>query len=404
MTKLLRVKPVVIVMIFSLCYIGNMQRILNIRGLDKAPHNNSNQLFSDGTIYYGRPYASDYNAMHTLDLNQNTSISTPPRVEFSARQNVPSFPNSKTFGSKGLHLDHTSDSVLISDRLCANVPFVAGRVGMAEVFTVQDFLSGKIIHGGRGDPKTASGIYPVTTEGLKAFASVYVESLKSLEGPDLLATFPNIRSAEMSVFPKTVSDTVRIVHHRSLEPYYIPDKPWSRCLLGKTVLIIHPFRDSIECQLRRASDLFPGTTILPNFSTKFVKMFQCLGGSKCPHRNWQETLRATMELIDGVGHFDVAIIGAGSYSLPLAVYCKQKKGAAAIVMGGSSQLLFGLKGRRWDTHPILRNLYNGAWIYPLGVDTPSDAGTIEQGGPYWGNGAQVKVTCPVTDVTQRGTL
>ena len=67
MTNLLRVKAVVIVMIFYLCYIGNMQRILNIRGPDKAPHNNSNQLFSDGTPYYGRPYASDHNAMHTLD-------------------------------------------------------------------------------------------------------------------------------------------------------------------------------------------------------------------------------------------------------------------------------------------------------------------------------------------------
>ena len=101
MTKLLRVKAVVIVMIFSLCYIGNMQRILNIRGPDKATHNKSNQLFSDGTPYYGRHYVSADNAMHTMDLNKNTSISNTNRV-FSARENVSSFPNSKTFGSKGL--------------------------------------------------------------------------------------------------------------------------------------------------------------------------------------------------------------------------------------------------------------------------------------------------------------
>ena len=32
-----------------------------------------------------------------------------------------------------------------------------------------------------------------------------------------------------------------------------------------------------------------------------------------------------------VHDFDIAIIGAGSYSLPLAVHCKQKKNASAII-------------------------------------------------------------------------
>ena len=306
-----------------------------------------------------------------------------------------SFPTPKDLNSRHLYLDPVVGNEAISSRLCANVTFIAGRVGMAEIFTVQDFLSGRVVEGGRGDPKKASGIYPETKDGLNAFAAEYAKSLMSLGAQDLLASFPNIRGAESAVFSKIVSDRVQIVHHRSLEPFYFPDHPWSRHLAGKMVLIVHPFRDSIECQLRRASDLFPGTQILPVFSAKLVKMFQCLGGSKCPHNDWHGTLRATIGLIDGVGHFDIAIIGAGSYSLPLAVHCKQEKNASAIIIGGASQLLFGLKGRRWDQHPVLRNLYKSAWIYPLKVDTPLDAASIEHGGPYWGRGAQVATTCPV---------
>jgi hypothetical protein len=384
-------KAVVMLSVFFLCYTGvvlrysqrPIARSSSVWNLDKARP-------SSFAVYTAEP---DVHA--TLPQANHQEVGGRPE---NATKTASSFPSAKDLGSKNLNLDPASDNVLISNRLCANVSFVAARVGMAEIFTVQDFLAGKIVKGGRGDPKRASGIYPETVEGLTAFATVYTESLKSLGAPDVLATFPNIRGAESAVFSRTVAASVPIVHHRSLEPFYFPDKPWSRCLLGKTVLIVHPFRDSIECQLRRASDLFPGTSILPAFSTKLVKMFQCLGGSKCPHRNWQETLRATTDLIDRVGHFDVAIIGAGSYSLPLAIYCKQEKGAAAIVIGGASQLLFGLKGHRWDQHPILRNLYNGAWMYPLKVDTPSDASSIEHGGPYWGRGAHVGLTCPVVDV------
>lgn len=45
---------------------------------------------------------------------------------------------------------------------------------------------------------------------------------------------------------------------------------------------------------------------------------------------------------------DIAIIGAGSYALPLAVYMRDRYGATAIVQGGGMQLQFGIMGHRWS--------------------------------------------------------
>ena len=36
----------------------------------------------------------------------------------------------------------------------------------------------------------------------------------------------------------------------------------------------------------------------------------------------------------------------------------------AVQMSGATQLLFGIKGKRWDTHPIISKLYNEAWGPP----------------------------------------
>ncbi|MCD7883766.1 MAG: hypothetical protein LUI87_08725 [Lachnospiraceae bacterium] len=79
--------------------------------------------------------------------------------------------------------------------------------------------------------------------------------------------------------------------------------------------------------------------------------------------------------------FDVAIIGAGAYGLPLAAYCKER-GAQAIQMSGATQILFGIKGKRWDDHPFISSLYNEYWVRPNESETPPLKQKVE-GGSYW---------------------
>jgi glycerol-3-phosphate dehydrogenase len=51
--------------------------------------------------------------------------------------------------------------------------------------------------------------------------------------------------------------------------------------------------------------------------------------------------------------YDVALIGCGAYGLPLASHVK-RKGKQSIHLGGGLQLLFGIKGKRWDDNPEVK--------------------------------------------------
>ena len=75
--------------------------------------------------------------------------------------------------------------------------------------------------------------------------------------------------------------------------------------------------------------------------------------------------------------FDVALIGAGAWSLPLGRRIKEM-GKSAIHMGGEMQLLFGIKGKRWEYAMI----YNSAWVNSDPDETPKDANRVEDG-CYW---------------------
>jgi glycine/D-amino acid oxidase-like deaminating enzyme len=79
--------------------------------------------------------------------------------------------------------------------------------------------------------------------------------------------------------------------------------------------------------------------------------------------------------------YDVCIIGAGSYGLPLAAHAK-RRGKIAVHMGGATQILFGIKGRRWDGHAEISQLYNDAWVRPKTTEVPRAACDVE-GGCYW---------------------
>ena len=81
-------------------------------------------------------------------------------------------------------------------------------------------------------------------------------------------------------------------------------------------------------------------------------------------------------------NFDIAIIGCGPYGFNLAAYIK-RIGKKAIHLGGATQILFGIKGKRWDTHPLTAKLYNEHWIYPKANEIPQNYKRADDG-CYWG--------------------
>jgi hypothetical protein len=164
-----------------------------------------------------------------------------------------------------------------------------------------------------------------------------------------------------------------------LEPWWHSD-PWSRALAGRRVLVVHPFVATIQAQYKRRQQLFSGHDILPAFDLITLKPPQTVGFATMDFSSWSEALEATLKAISGLD-FDVALLGCGAYGLPLAAAIKAM-GRPAIHLGGALQLLFGIRGKRWDGQPAFEALMNDTWCRPYPSDVPVSANLVE-GGCYW---------------------
>lgn len=58
-----------------------------------------------------------------------------------------------------------------------------------------------------------------------------------------------------------------------------------------------------------------------------------------------------------------------SLRFPLAAHVK-RTGKKAIHLGGGLQLLFGIRGKRWDMRDEYKSLMNEYWIRPSEDETP----------------------------------
>lgn len=198
--------------------------------------------------------------------------------------------------------------------------------------------------------------------------------LKDLDKIDVLGSWVDYEYHVSHLFTNA-----KLVRLGDLEPYYF-QHPWSIALKGKTVLVIHPFEDSIKLQYAKRELLFGNKDILPEFNLKTIKAVQSLAHNKVPFNNWFEAFQSMCKQIDEID-FDIALIGAGAYGMPLATYVK-KRGKKAVHLGGALQILFGIKGKRWENSPFFKTLINEHWVKPLPHEVPPKAQEVEDA-CYW---------------------
>ena len=167
-----------------------------------------------------------------------------------------------------------------------------------------------------------------------------------------------------------------------LNPFF-SEIPWSRALAGKKVLVVHPFARTIENQYKKRTTLF-SKDVLPSFELKTVQAVQSIAGEKTKFDNWFEALEWMKAEIDKQD-YEICLIGCGAYGFPLAAHVK-RMGKKAIHLGGSLQLLFGIKGKRWDgQYNDIYNysqFYNEHWVRPSEMEKPLGAEKVETA-CYW---------------------
>ena len=251
---------------------------------------------------------------------------------------------------------------------------LVNRIGASEAVALQEFRkSGTLSEPTRQRLMALSGVFPATEAQGIEFCEIY---LKAIEASDLIGVWGVTGESGLT---KTYAPRAQLTELRALEPYY-HSNPWSAALTGKKVLVIHPFARLIESQYQNRDKLFQDPEVLPEFGTlTTLPAVQSIGGSD-EFASWTEALDFQKEAI-GKQDFDIALIGAGAYGLPLGAYVKSM-GKHAVQMGGSLQILFGIKGKRWDQHSVISKLYNEHWVRPGENERPRSYKQVE-GGCYW---------------------
>src|SRR5690606_24197169 len=151
-----------------------------------------------------------------------------------------------------------------------------------------------------------------------------------------------------------------LVRLNTIEPH-LWENPWFSLAEGKRVLAISPFAATIRHQHQKLQEVWSKKPEMGvNYTLATIETPLCAALVESPYPTWGaglDILRGHMEAID----FDIAIIGAGAWSLPLAVHAK-RLGKIGVHLGGPAQLVFGVLGQRWLDHPRHNIYFNEHWV------------------------------------------
>ena len=283
-------------------------------------------------------------------------------------------------------LSANDSNMLMSQKIKSGEPFLAGRFGSTELLNMRSYDFGGMI-GQKYDSDFHfnhlcewSGFFPQKKELLPDFVAVLKSACQQV---DLLAVwYQPFEDYYMRFYMPQLKNVTYLL---DFEQWSERNAHWSAALRGKKVLVIHPFVDTIVKQYTKREKLFPNTDILPDFELHTIKAVQTLAGTCDPRfSTWFEALEWMFEETKKID-FDIAIVGCGAYGLPLAAKIKQM-GKQAIHLAGATQVLFGIKGKRWEENSefsYVRKLFNEHWVYP-GEEERLRNGDNVEGGCYWG--------------------
>lgn len=277
-------------------------------------------------------------------------------------------------------IDNKAANELMRTMLNENKPFFFGRHGSVELNIASAALFSQL------------NIKQLDLEELNLLAGncgFYANDIAEVEGflneikfssseVDLYGTFRMV--LEDYYILKYMKKEVVLTNLNMLD-FWNYDVPFTSALKGKKVLVIHPLAFKIQNQYKKREFLFHNSNVLPEFELKTLPAIQTIMGNRDPRfKTWLEALEYMYHEAMKID-FDIAILGCGSYGMPLSARLKQS-GKTVIYMGGVTQILFGIKGDRWDRDPIASKLYNEHWIRPGDEDKPKNHEKVE-GGCYW---------------------
>jgi glycosyltransferase involved in cell wall biosynthesis len=273
-------------------------------------------------------------------------------------------------------------SVAYGRLLSERRPFAAGKIGTAEILGLEfhdRYLHLPNFSGGWRRPALRlannAGFFPVEKKPFSSWDAVMRDALGAI---DYLCTW--------QADPFLAEYEGRLVARLAPLSHNIPMQWLGKAILPEIApyrwLVVSPFVQTMQKQLYRLHQIHDPDG---KWSVDWKALESGCRFLRCPlqwhlqpspYSSWAEGLEdlANRALAE---EFDLALIGAGAWSLPLAARIK-KSGRAAIHTGGETQLFFGIKGSRWNHE----NFYNPSWVSVLPEETPAGRHKVDDG-CYW---------------------
>jgi hypothetical protein len=268
----------------------------------------------------------------------------------------------------------------ISHYLKNDIPLAAGKIGVTELNLLYCYYNLKnndqFLPHLQHEVENIAGLYPYTEETTKKFTETFLSLLPEI---DLIPIWNKVIPQFEDYILKTYALNSYKTTLEQLEPYF-SDKPWTRYLKDKTVLVFSPFAESIEENYPNLEKIWNGK-ITNNFKLKVYKYpFSLPISNNKQYTTSEEVYNKYLQILQNES-FDVGIFGTGYTSLLYTLYTK-KLGKSAIHLGGSTQILFGIKGQRWKEIDRFASVFNEYWTEPKNTEKPEKLKLVE-GGCYW---------------------
>ena len=168
-----------------------------------------------------------------------------------------------------------------------------------------------------------------------------------------------------------------------VETFGCMENSWLRELEGRKVLVVSPFTETMKQQYDRKDLIWKDLNLMPDMDMRYLKSVWYIDQvDNDGFNDWFDALDYLLKEMREID-YDIALIGCGPFSIFLAADAK-RKGKQAIQFGGALQLLFGIRGKRWDNDDRIKKYYNQYWVRPGDDNSPKEKNSIDlDRGDYW---------------------
>lgn len=290
----------------------------------------------------------------------------------------------------------SKDQEYLKTLLCSDKPLFIGRLGAVELvaylnylqinrrlpkeetFSLFSYYCDKVLPnwwsvGTQRSMCNNAGFFPADANTLNKWGGMMDDDLQQVDV--LLRWLKN----EKLILP--LNSKMNFLAYRNVEYPFKFQNPYIKCFEEKRILVISPFSDTIKHQFQRLDKIWDNPQMRPKYELLTLQSYNVLGGKNegSDVNGWFDALNRMKDSISKLD-FDIALIGCGAYAFHLAAHVK-RIGKKAITTCGSTQLLFGIYGNRWESFLIDNGIMNKYWTRPF--DTKPQGYEKVENAAYW---------------------